>query len=84
MSHVHVKINFSFGIDSWNRCLSVHKRLHIRAQYCPPPHTHTESQTLCVWAVGGRGEGADYDELQRNMANSGFLRIKLIKTTWTF
>jgi hypothetical protein len=32
MSHVHVKINFSFGIDSWNRCLSVHKRLQIRAQ----------------------------------------------------
>jgi hypothetical protein len=31
MSHVHVKINFSFGIDSWNRCLSVHKRLQIRA-----------------------------------------------------
>ncbi len=32
MSHVHVKIIFSFGIDSWNRCLSVHKRLQIRAQ----------------------------------------------------
>jgi hypothetical protein len=32
MSHVHVKINFSYGIDSWNRCLSVHKRLQIRAQ----------------------------------------------------
>jgi hypothetical protein len=32
MSHVHVKINFSKGIDSWNRCLSVHKRLQIRAQ----------------------------------------------------
>jgi hypothetical protein len=32
MSHVHVKINFSFGIDSWNRCLSVHKRLQIRAR----------------------------------------------------
>jgi hypothetical protein len=31
MSHVHVKINFSFGIDSWNRCLSVYKRLQIRA-----------------------------------------------------
>jgi hypothetical protein len=31
MSHVHVKINFSYGIDSWNRCLSVHKRLQIRA-----------------------------------------------------
>ncbi len=31
MSHVHVKINFSKGIDSWNRCLSVHKRLQIRA-----------------------------------------------------
>jgi hypothetical protein len=29
MSHVHVKINFSFGIDSWNRCLGVHKRLQI-------------------------------------------------------
>ncbi len=32
VSHVHVKINFSYGIDSWNRCLSVHKRLQIRAQ----------------------------------------------------
>jgi hypothetical protein len=31
MSHVHVKINFSYGIDSWNRCLSVHKRRQIRA-----------------------------------------------------
>jgi len=31
MSHVHVIINFSYGIDSWNRCLSVHKRLQIRA-----------------------------------------------------
>jgi hypothetical protein len=39
------------------------------------------AQTLCV---GGRGEGADYDKLQRNMAESGFLRIKLLKTTWTF
>ncbi len=33
MSHVHVKINFSYGIDSWNRCLSVHKRLQIRALF---------------------------------------------------
>jgi len=40
------------------------------------------AQTLCV--CGGRGEGADYDELQRNMAESGFLRIKILKTTWTF
>jgi hypothetical protein len=32
MSHVHVKINFLKEIDSWNRCLSVHKRLQIRAQ----------------------------------------------------
>ncbi len=31
MSHVHVKINFSYGIDSRNRCLSVHKLLQIRA-----------------------------------------------------
>jgi hypothetical protein len=31
MSYVHVKINFSFGIDSWNRCLSVLKRPQIRA-----------------------------------------------------
>ncbi len=31
MSHVHVKINFSYRLDSWNRCLSVHKRLQIRA-----------------------------------------------------
>ena len=37
---------------------------------------------VCVG--GGRGEGADYYELQRNMANRGFLRIKLLKTTWTF
>jgi hypothetical protein len=36
MSHVHVKINFSFGIDSWNRCPSVHKRLQIRAQFANP------------------------------------------------
>ncbi len=35
MSHVHVKINFLFGIDSWNRCLSVHKRLQIRALESP-------------------------------------------------
>jgi hypothetical protein len=48
------------------------------AVYCPPPPTHT--QTLCVW--GGGGEGVDYDELQRNMANSGFLGIKRLKTTW--
>jgi len=32
MSHVHVKINFSYRLDSWNRCLSVHKRLQIRAR----------------------------------------------------
>ncbi len=31
MSHVHVIINFSYGINSWNRCLSVHKRQQIRA-----------------------------------------------------
>jgi hypothetical protein len=36
MSHVHVKINLSFGIDSWNRCLSVHKRLQIRAMVVAP------------------------------------------------
>jgi hypothetical protein len=36
MSHVHVKINFSLGIDSWNRCLSVHKRLQIRALLYQP------------------------------------------------
>ncbi len=31
MSHVHAKINFSYGLDSWNRCLIVHKHLQIRA-----------------------------------------------------
>ncbi len=31
MSHVHVKINFSYGLDSWNRCLIVYKRPQIRA-----------------------------------------------------
>jgi hypothetical protein len=31
MSHVHVKINFAYRLDSWNRCLSVHKRLQIWA-----------------------------------------------------
>ena len=43
-----------------------------------PPPTHTEP--LCV----GGGEGGDYDILQRNMANRGFMRIKQLKTTWTF
>jgi hypothetical protein len=41
-----------------------------------PPHTHTQS--LCV---GGGGEGVDYDKLQRNMANSGCMRITRLKTT---
>ncbi len=49
---------------------------------CGHGHLATLTQTLCV--CGGEGRGTDYDELQRNMANSGFLRIKLLKTTWTF
>jgi hypothetical protein len=48
MSHVHVKINFSYGIDSWNRCLSVHKRLQIRA---------LASECTLAGSVGGGGEG---------------------------
>jgi hypothetical protein len=33
---------------------------------------------------GGGREGADYDILQRNMVNRGFMRIKRLKRTWTF
>ncbi len=63
-------------------------------------YTHTLTQAGCYWqgpswpwleqytaqtlCGGGGGEGVDYDEQQRNMANSGFLRIKQLKTTWTF
>jgi len=63
-------------------------------------YMHTLTQAGCYWLLGsqlaavlagavgsvcvGGGEGVDYDELQRNMANSGFLRIKRLKTTWTF
>jgi hypothetical protein len=58
MSHVHVKINFSFGIDSWNRCLSVHKRLQIRAQ-----HLRTMQRRLCI-LLRNRGGGGGIAPLQ--------------------
>jgi hypothetical protein len=37
------------------------------------------SSWVCV-CVGGGGEGVDYDRLQRNMANSGFMRMLGRKT----
>ncbi len=51
MSHVHVKINFSFGIDSWNRCLSVHKRLQIRALYTNMLSYRAGYRFLDFWKV---------------------------------
>ena len=57
---------------------------------------HTLTQAGCYWLLGshlaavlagavgsvcgGGGEGVDYDELQRNTANSGFMRMLGKKT----
>ena len=51
MSHVHVKINFSKGIDSWNRCLSVHKRLQIRALNCSMTHSPGKIEYNCRYFI---------------------------------
>ncbi len=55
MSHVHVKINFSYRLDSWNRCLSVQKRLQIRA-LAGWHDNHSPTRFLGKAFVGGGGK----------------------------
>ncbi len=65
MSHVHVKINFSFGIDSWNRCLSVHKRLQIWALY--------------VFLTVGKNGHSEYEHIRRKTFKKLHILEKYVK-----
>jgi hypothetical protein len=83
MSHVHVKINFSFGIDSWNRCLSVHKRLQIRAlsPFMEPRNRFQGMNSASLCSLAGR-----YDQPlpPRFLAPIDCLKIPALATKTNF
>jgi hypothetical protein len=55
-----VKINFSYGLDSWNRCPSVHKRLQIRAQNFPATLYSTDEKACIAVMSGSRDHEGDW------------------------